>query len=102
MPATLELTMPMKPTLGSVATATIELHAFMFLSDLFKERHWSNPCRFEVDHETTGPELLAHLEIPAAQVGAIFVNHRLFNPAAATINPGDRVALVSPGAPMPF
>ncbi len=102
MTATLEMTTPIELTPISKATATIELHAFMFLSDLFKERHWTNPCQFDVDQETTGRELLAQLEIPAEQVAAIFVNHRLFKPMAASIKPGDRVALVSPGAPMPF
>ncbi len=102
MTATLELTTPIELTPISKATATIELHAFMWLSDLFKKRHWANPCRFDVDHETTGQKLLAQLEIPAEQVGMIFVNHRVFNPMAAIIKPGDRVALVSPGAPTPF
>lgn len=96
------MTAPLTPTMSATATATVELHAFMWLSDLFKERHWSNPSRFEVEEEMTGRELLDHLEIPAERVGVIFVNHRVFDPGAATIRPGDRVALVSPGAPLPF
>lgn len=88
------------------ATASIELRAFMRLSDLFKERHWKNALQFDVDFgeklETTGQELLAQLAIAAEDVEIIFVNGRVFRPSAAIIKPGDRVALVPPGAPVPF
>jgi molybdopterin converting factor small subunit len=88
------------------ATASIELRAFMRLSDLFKERHWTNALQFDVDFgdkiETTGKELLAQLAIAAEDVDIIFVNGRVFRPSAAIIRPGDRVALVPPGAPVPF
>ncbi len=90
------------PTTTATTTATIELHAFMWLSDLFKKRHWTNPRHLHIDEKTTGRELLAQLEIPTGQVGVIFVNGRVFDPKAAVIKPGDRVALVSPGAPLPF
>ncbi len=100
------MTATMTPTLISPATVTatapVELHAFMWLSDLFKTRHWANPQRLDVDDEMTGRELLAQLAIPAERVGVMFVNHRVFDPKAAIIRPGDRVALVPPGAPMPF
>jgi len=90
------------PNTTATTTATIELHAFMWLSDLFKKRNWTNPRQFHIDEETSGRELLAQLAIPTGQVGVIFVNGRVFDPKAAVIKPGDRVALVSPGAPLPF
>lgn len=100
MTATLEVPIELTPTMK--ATSTIELRGFMWLSDLFKERHWSNPAHFDVNAETTGEDLLDQLAIPAKRVNVIFVNGRVFNPATAIIRPGDRVALVPPGAPMPF
>lgn len=102
MPATMTAMMTPTTSATATATATIELCGFMWLSDLFKERHWANPQRFDVEDEMTGRELLAQLAIPAEQVGVMFVNHRVFEPTAARIRPGDRVALVSPGAPLPF
>jgi sulfur carrier protein ThiS len=87
----------------ATATATIEIHAFMWLSDLFKVRHWTNPRRLEVDEaEMTGRGLLIQLAIPTDRVAVMFLNHRVVDPAEAIIHPGDRVALVPPGAPLPF
>jgi sulfur carrier protein ThiS len=102
MTATMNATLTPATTATATGIATIELCGFMFLSDLFKERHWANPQRFEVETEMTGRELLDQLEIPAERVGMMLVNHRVFAPAKAIVRPGDRVALVSPGAPTPF
>jgi sulfur carrier protein ThiS len=79
----------------------IELHAFMFLQELFRERHWDNPSRIEVDQNLSGLDLLKKLNISADRVEVIFVNHTAFQPQRAIINPGDRVALVPPGVPGP-
>ncbi len=84
---------PSAPATGG----TIELRAFMFLWDLFKERHWSNPKLVPLEGETTGVELLASLTVPREKVAAVFVNHKLFLPENAIIRPGDRVGLVPPG-----
>jgi len=87
----------------ATAIATIEVHAFMWLSDLFKVRNWTNPRRIEIDEEEmTGPGLLIQLAIPTDRVAVMFLNHRVVDPAEAVIRPGDRVALVPPGAPLPF
>jgi len=81
---------------------TIELHAYMWLSDLFRERHWSNPRSLDVDHPTPGLELLQQLEIPRERVEVMFVNHKAASAADVVIMPGDRVALVPPGVPGPY
>jgi len=82
-------------------SACIELHAFMGLADLFRERQWSNPHDFALDHETSGAELLDALDIPRSGVEVIFVNRRAIAADCAVIRPGDRVALVPPGVPGP-
>jgi len=82
-------------------SACIELHAFMGLADLFRERQWANPHDFALDHETSGAELLDALAIPRSAVEVIFVNRRAIAAECAVIHPGDRVALVPPGVPGP-
>lgn len=77
---------------------TIELYAYMALRDTFSQRGWANPHTITVDSLTTGPSLLALLNIPEAEVGGFFVNRRAHTPAQALIRRGDRVALFSPGA----
>ena len=79
---------------------TIELRGYLWLHETFKQRGWTNPCRFTVETETPALELLAKLDIPQHNVGVIFVNGKAHPPSRATVKPGDRVALVSPGAPM--
>jgi hypothetical protein len=79
----------------------IELHAFMALADVFRERQWSNPHEFPLSHEVTGAELLELLGIGPAAVEVIFVNRKAFAADRAQIHPGDRVALVPPGVPGP-
>jgi sulfur carrier protein ThiS len=79
---------------------TIELHGYLWLRETFAERKWSNPYFFSVENEITALELLAKLDIAKEKVGVIFVNGKAHPPSRTTINPGDRVALVSPGAPM--
>jgi sulfur carrier protein ThiS len=81
---------------------TIELCAFMQLSELFRARNWNNPCAYELPGEMTGRELLAKLDIPAELVEVLFVNHKAYRPELATVRPGDRVALVPPGTPGPY
>ena len=81
--------------------AAIELHAFMGLADLFRERRWSNPRDYPLAGETTGAELLALLDIPLSGVEVIFVNRKAIAADCALIHPGDRVALVPPGVPGP-
>jgi hypothetical protein len=72
----------------------------MRLRDTFRQRGWANPHHLTVTGETSGPALLSQLDIPEAEVGLIFVNHRAYPPFRAVIHPGDRVALFSPGAVM--
>jgi len=81
---------------------TIELRAFMELSDLFRERGWKNPHEVAVPGTVTGPELLALLDVGRAQVEVIFVNGKATSPEAATVAGGDRVALAPPGVPGPY
>ncbi len=100
MPATLEMPIELAPV--SKVTEAVELQGFLWISDLFKERDWPNPIRLEIDEEITGQQLLIQLAVPTQQVSLIFVNHRAYEPSLAIIRPGDRVALVPPGVPMPF
>jgi sulfur carrier protein ThiS len=80
---------------------TIELHAFMGLADVLRERQWTNPTAFPLDRETTGAELMAKLDIPMERVEVIFINRKAISADDAVIQPGDRVALVPPGVPGP-
>lgn len=82
-------------------SGTIELHAFMGLADVFRQRQWSNPRDFPLDAETSGPDLLVALDIPREGVEVIFVNRKAIAADCAVIHPGDRVALVPPGVPGP-
>lgn len=82
-------------------TQAIELHAFMGLADVFRERRWSNPHEFPLARELSGPELLASLDIDPQRVEVMFINRKAFAADNAVIHPGDRVALVPPGVPGP-
>ncbi len=79
---------------------TIELHAFQFLRDTFRQRGWDNPRRFNVEAKIPVRDLLAKLDIAESDVGVVFVNGKAHQPARVTIGPGDRVALLSPCAMM--
>ncbi|EPR43583.1 hypothetical protein dsx2_2200 [Desulfovibrio sp. X2] len=81
---------------------TIELRAFMGLSDLFRERGWDFPLKIEVPGRMSGCELLERLEIPEEFVEVIFVNGKASKPDTAVIDAGDRVALAPPGVPGPY
>lgn len=80
----------------------IELRFFMFLAELCKERGWTSPMRLKIGQEITGDELLARLDIPPERVEVLLVNGKAMWPAAARIQPGDRVALLPPGTPGPY
>ena len=80
---------------------TIELHAFMGLADVFRQRQWSNPYAFPLEKELSGTALLAALDIDGSNVEVIFVNRKVFAVDRTLIRPGDRVALVPPGVPGP-
>lgn len=80
---------------------TIELHAFMGLADVFRQRQWSNPLAFPLATELSGYALLSALDIDASNVEVMFVNRKAFALDCAVIRPGDRVALVPPGVPGP-
>lgn len=80
---------------------TIELHGFMGLAKVFRDRQWSNPHAFPLDRETTGPELLALLDVEPQAVEVMFVNRKAYAADTAVVRPGDRVALVPPGVPGP-
>ncbi len=79
----------------------IELHGFMGLQQVFRDRQWSNPHRFPLDRDVTGTELLELLHIEPAAVEVMFVNRKAHAADLACIRPGDRVALVPPGVPGP-
>ncbi len=83
-------------------SSTIELRAFMDLVALFRERGWSIPMEIDLQGVSTGPELLAMLDIPQDMVEVIFVNGKACSPPLATISGGDRVALAPPGVPGPY
>lgn len=80
---------------------TIELHAFMGLADVFRQRQWANPRAFFITSEQTGKALLAALDIDASAVEVMFINRKAIAVDGARIHPGDRVALVPPGVPGP-
>lgn len=82
-------------------SGTIELHAFMGLADLFRQRQWTNPCDYPFEGEASGPDLLAKLDIPVQGVEVIFINRKAVATDCAVIHAGDRVALVPPGVPGP-
>ena len=78
-----------------------EVHAFMWLADLFRERAWDNPRQIDLEAEISALELLQLLEVDRHRVEVVFVNH-LAGPVEGTrIRPGDRIALVPPGVPGP-
>lgn len=81
--------------------AAIELHAFMWLADLFRERGWSNPREFPLEGGITALQLLERLHIDRERVEVVFVNRKAEPVDSAVIAPGDRVALVPPGVPGP-
>lgn len=80
---------------------TIELHAFMGLADVFRQRQWSNPHAYCLESDLTGKALLAALDIDASNVEVMFINRKAISVDSAMIHPGDRVALVPPGVPGP-
>ena len=80
---------------------SIELHAFMGLADLFRQRQWTNPCDFPLAAETSGADLLVELNIPREGVEVMFINRKAIATDCAVVHPGDRVALVPPGVPGP-
>jgi len=79
----------------------IEVRAFMQLSALFAARGWGNPRALEVESDITGKELLAALGVDREDVESLIVNRRAAPVDGAVLRPGDRVALVPPGAPGP-
>ncbi len=82
-------------------TGAIEVRAFMRLSALFAARGWPNPYALEVENEVTGSQLLTALGVADEDVESLIVNRRAKSVATAILRPGDRVALVPPGAPGP-
>jgi hypothetical protein len=82
-------------------TAPIELHGYMQMADLFRERQWPNPRSVEIAGELTGPQFMAELDIAPERVEVMFVNRKAYAADIAVIRPGDRVALVPPGVPGP-
>ena len=83
-------------------TATLEIRAFMGLSDIFRQRRWSNPKALAVQEPLTGKELLDRLDLEVGMVEVIFVNGKAVTPELAVVAPGDRVALAPPGVPGPY
>jgi hypothetical protein len=82
-------------------SAPIELHGYMQMADLFRERGWQNPHALVLEGERSGPQLLAELDIAQDKVEVMFVNRKAYAADIAVVRPGDRVALVPPGVPGP-
>ena len=80
----------------------IEIRFFMFLAELCKERGWTSPMQMNLGEEISGAQLLERLEISSERVEVLLVNGKAVWPAAARIQPGDRVALLPPGTPGPY
>lgn len=87
---------------GARVPSTIELRAFMGLSDEFRKRRWSNPKEVVVQGEMTGTQLLELLDLSEDMVEVIFVNGKASKPEATLVTGGDRVALAPPGVPGPY
>ncbi len=100
MTATLEVPIELTPTMK--ATSTIELRGFMWLSDLFKERHWSNPAHFDVNAETTGEDLLDQLAIPAKRVERNIRERQSFQSCDGDHQTGRSSGIGSPRRPDAF
>jgi hypothetical protein len=83
-------------------TAKLEIRAFMGLTDVFRNRRWSNPKVLDVQGPLSGKDLLDLLDIEAGMVEVIFVNGKAFTPDVAIMTPGDRIALAPPGVPGPY
>lgn len=83
-------------------TGTIEIRAFMDLTEVFRKRSWDNPKILPLQQETSGMELLGLLDLPRECVEVIFVNGKAFTPDNAVVACGDRVALAPPGVPGPY
>ncbi|MGD0641256.1 MAG: MoaD/ThiS family protein [Roseiarcus sp.] len=79
----------------------IEVRAFMRLSALFAARGWPNPRALAVENDITGSQLLTALGVAPEDVESLIVNRRAAPVESAILRPGDRVALVPPGAPGP-
>jgi hypothetical protein len=79
----------------------IEVRGFMALAAAFAARGWANPHRFAVEGEITGAQLLAALGVASEEVESLILNRRATPVDTARLHPGDRVALVPPGAPGP-
>lgn len=82
--------------------STIELRAFMGLSEVFRQRGWGNPKEVAVQGEMTGTALLSLLDLPENMVEVIFVNGKASAPDMTVVAAGDRVALAPPGVPGPY
>ena len=76
----------------------IDVRGFGKLYFLFKERGWDNPKKVILSQPMTARELRDMLEIPAADVDAVFINH-LIKPLSTPLQDGDRVGFVPPGIP---
>ncbi|ACX51561.1 thiamineS protein [Ammonifex degensii KC4] len=87
--------------LGVIGLLQIEVRAFSFLYQLFKERGWSQPYLLGVPEGCTLAKLLEVLEIPAEKVEAVLVNGRVRD-LDYELQEGDRVGLVPPGTPGPY
>ncbi|RDV82354.1 MoaD/ThiS family protein [Ammonifex thiophilus] len=86
---------------GVIGLPQIEVRAFSFLYQLFKERGWSQPYLFKVPEGCTLAKLLEALGIPAEKVEAVLVNGKV-RELDYKLQEGDRVGLVPPGTPGPY
>lgn len=80
---------------------TVEIRAFMFLRDVFRERNWPIPYYFKLERECNSIELATMLNLPLEKIEAVFINHKAYPLGEGLIKPGDRVAFLPPGTPGP-
>jgi len=76
----------------------LEVRAFGKLYFLFEQRDWPIPLHYQLEEPLTADQLREKLEIPSADVEAVFIN-RTIKPLSTVLQPGDRVAYVPPGVP---
>jgi len=80
----------------------VEIRGFSFLAEIFEERNWPFPLRFQLDQECSAEELARMLDLPLDKIEAVFVNGQAVALDQGRIKPGDRVAFVPPGTPGPY
>lgn len=80
---------------------TIEIRAFMGLSELFHKRGWPTPLIWQLEAPIEVSALLDALGVAQDTVESVIINRRARPVDGTLVQPGDRIALVPPGVPGP-